>query len=54
MLKPQKKRNHLPAIVSNEGGIGIDFSNWDAIWYLGKEIHRFGHKHHGVLSLGAN
>ena len=37
--------------VSNEGGIGIDFSNWDDVWYLGKEIHDFGHQHHELLSL---
>ncbi|MCK4344555.1 MAG: dienelactone hydrolase family protein [Bacteroidales bacterium] len=39
--------------VSNEGGIGITFSNWDAVWYLGKEIHDFEHQHHEVLSLVA-
>jgi hypothetical protein len=41
----------VKVIVSNEGGIGIDFSNWDAVWYLGEEIHEFGHKNHEVLSL---
>jgi len=45
--------NRVKVIVSNEGGIGIDFSNWDDIWYLGKEIHEFGQKHHEVLSLVA-
>jgi len=45
--------DRVNAIVSNEGGIGINFSNWDDIWYLGKEIHDFGHKHHEVLSLAA-
>ena len=45
--------DRIKAIVSNEGGIGIDFSNWDAVWYLGKEIHQFGHRHHEVLSLVA-
>jgi dienelactone hydrolase len=39
--------------VSNEGGIGIDFSNWDAPWYLGHEIHTFGHAHHELLALAA-
>jgi predicted esterase len=39
--------------VSSEGGIGINFSNWDDVWYLGKEIHEFGHCHHEVLSLVA-
>ncbi len=45
--------DRVRVIVSNEGGIGIDFSNWDAIWYLGKEIHEFGHQQHEVLSLAA-
>lgn len=45
--------DRVKAIVSNEGGIGIGFSNWDAIWYLGKEIDNFGHQHHEVLSLVA-
>jgi len=43
----------VKTIVSNEGGIGIEMSNWDAVWYLGKEIHAFGHKHHEVLALAA-
>lgn len=45
--------DRVKVIVSNEGGIGIDFSNWDDVWYLGKEIHDFGHKHHEVLALVA-
>lgn len=45
--------DRIKVIVSNEGGIGIDFSNWDDIWYLGREIHQFGHQHHEVLSLVA-
>lgn len=43
----------VKVIVSNEGGIGIDFSNWDDPWYLGKEIHSFGHEHHELLALCA-
>jgi len=43
----------VKAVVSNEGGIGIDFSNWDAPWYLDKDIHNFGHQHHEVLALVA-
>lgn len=43
--------DRVKVIVSNEGGIGINFSNWDAVWYLGKEIHQFGHKHHEILAL---
>ncbi|NOY37291.1 MAG: dienelactone hydrolase [Chlorobi bacterium] len=45
--------DRIKVTVSNEGGIGIDFSNWDDVWYLGKEIHDFGHQHHEVLSLVA-
>ncbi|VAW21280.1 hypothetical protein MNBD_BACTEROID01-1533 [hydrothermal vent metagenome] len=45
--------DRVKVIVSNEGGIGIDFSNWDAPWYLGEGIHDFGHQHHEVLSLVA-
>jgi dienelactone hydrolase len=43
----------VKVIVSNEGGIGIKMSNWDAVWYLSKEIDAFGHKHHEVLALAA-
>jgi hypothetical protein len=45
--------DRVKVIVSNEGGIGIKMSNWDAVWYLSKEIDKFGHKHHEVLSLAA-
>jgi hypothetical protein len=45
--------DRVNAIVSNEGGIGIDFSNWDDPWYLGKQIHDFGHQHHELLALCA-
>jgi len=45
--------NRVKAIVSNEGGIGIDFSNWDDPWYLGSDIHNFGHSHHELLALCA-
>jgi Dienelactone hydrolase family len=45
--------DRVKVIVSNEGGIGIDFSNWDAPWYLGKEINSFGHEHHELLALCA-
>lgn len=43
----------VKVIVSNEGGIGIDFSNWNDPWYLGKEIHDFNHQHHELLGLCA-
>ena len=45
--------DRVKAVVSNEGGIGISFSNWNDIWYLVKEIHDFKHKHHEVLALVA-
>jgi hypothetical protein len=45
--------DRIKVAVSNEGGIGIDFSNWDAPWYLDQDIHTFGHAHHEVLALAA-
>lgn len=45
--------DRVKVIVSNEGGIGIDFSNWDAVWYLGAEIKTFGRQHHEILALAA-
>ena len=45
--------DRVKSAVSNEGGIGIQFSNWDASWYLDKEIHNFGHQHHEILALVA-
>jgi hypothetical protein len=45
--------DRIKVIVSNEGGIGIDFSNWDDPWYLGKEIHNFNHEHNELLALCA-
>ncbi len=39
--------------VSSEGGIGLDFSNWDAIWYLGPKIKQssWNLEHHQLLAL---
>jgi dienelactone hydrolase len=41
--------------VSSEGGVGTRFSNWDAPWYLGKDIRSdsFDHEHHELLALVA-
>ncbi|MBE0542684.1 MAG: dienelactone hydrolase family protein [Verrucomicrobia bacterium] len=41
--------------VSSEGGIGLRFSNWDAVWYLGDCINQpgFAREHHEVLALAA-
>jgi dienelactone hydrolase len=46
----------IKATVSSEGGIGTEFSNWDAPWYLGPEIKTFAtssHDHHELLALTA-
>ena len=39
--------------AASEGGIGIRFSNWEADWYLGPEVHQpeFGNEHHQLLGL---
>ena len=41
------------AAVFSEGGIGLDFSNWEAVWYLGPRIRKpeFKHDHHELISL---
>ena len=41
--------------IASEGGIGMRFSNWDAPWYLGPEMHRglVGHEHHELLAMVA-
>ena len=45
----------IKAAVSSEGGIGLKFSNWDAIWYLGPKIRELSFKleNHQVLALVA-
>ncbi|RMF38938.1 MAG: dienelactone hydrolase [Planctomycetota bacterium] len=45
----------IKAAVSSEGGVGLAFSNWDAPWYLGQQIHQpeFGREHHELLALCA-
>lgn len=45
----------IRAAVSCEGGIGLTFSNWDADWYLGKQIKSpgFPREHHELLALTA-
>jgi dienelactone hydrolase len=39
--------------VSSEGGIGLKFSNWSDVWYLGQKINEpgFGRENHEVLAL---
>lgn len=43
------------AAVFSEGGIGVKFSNWDAIWYLSMEIWEpdAGLEHHQLIALTA-
>lgn len=45
----------IRAAVSSEGGIGTRFSNWEASWYLGPQIHEpaFDREHHELLGLVA-
>jgi len=41
------------AVVFSEGGIGLRFSNWEAIWYLGEQINSPGFRaeHHELMAL---
>ncbi|MGD9719789.1 MAG: dienelactone hydrolase family protein [Pirellulales bacterium] len=39
----------VKAAVFSEGGLSLDFSNWDAPWYLG--LKPPGHDHHELLGL---
>ena len=43
----------IRAAVSCEGGVGLRFSNWDADWYLGAQIHApgFWRDHQEVVAL---
>lgn len=42
--------SRVKAGISSEGGIGFDFTNWDAPWYLGDQINQPGFpRHHGEL-----
>ena len=45
----------IKAIISSDFGIGWDFTNWDAPWYLGEQIHKpdFPLAHHQLLALHA-
>jgi hypothetical protein len=47
--------SRIKVTVSSEGGVGTQFSNWQAPWYLGDAIRRedFGHEHHELLALVA-
>lgn len=41
--------------VSSEGGIGLQFSNWSDVWYLGTKMNDpcFRREHHELLALAA-
>lgn len=41
--------SRVKAAVFSEGGLSLDFSNWDAPWYLG--LKPPGHDHHELLAL---
>jgi hypothetical protein len=43
----------VAAAVASEGGIGLTFTNWDAVWYLGPGIKAADFKldHHQLLAL---
>lgn len=43
----------IKVTVSSEGGIGTKFSNWDAPWYLGPQVHdaQFEREQHELLGL---
>jgi hypothetical protein len=43
----------VKATVSSEGGVGIGFSNWQDIWYLGPSVKEqgFALEHHELLAL---
>jgi hypothetical protein len=45
----------IKATVSSEGGIGVRFSNWHDVWYLGEGVKRpdFAREHHELLALVA-
>lgn len=45
----------VKAIIASDFGIGWSFTNWDAPWYLGNQIHNpgFNLAHHQLLALHA-
>ena len=47
--------DRIKSAVASEGGIGFRSTNWNAPWYLGKEIHKPGFplNHHQLLALTA-
>lgn len=45
----------VTATVSSEGGIGMSFTNWNDLWYLGPVVKEagFARDHHELLALAA-
>lgn len=45
--------DRIKAAVASEGGLGFKSTNWDAPWYLGKQIHEpdFKLNHHQLMAL---
>jgi predicted esterase len=45
----------IKAIIASDFGIGWSFTNWDDLWYLGRQIHAqgFALAHHQLLALHA-
>ncbi|MBX3437186.1 MAG: dienelactone hydrolase family protein [Planctomycetaceae bacterium] len=45
--------DRIRAAVASELGMGFTFTNWDAPWYLGPEIHQadFPRNHHELMAL---
>jgi hypothetical protein len=41
----------IKAGVSSDGGIGLQFSNWDADWYLSQEVHSRKFENNQVLAM---
>ena len=43
----------IKAVIASDFGIGWDFTNWDAPWYFGKQIHEEGFKfqNHQLLAM---
>ncbi|NCO38696.1 MAG: acetylxylan esterase [Armatimonadetes bacterium CG_4_10_14_0_8_um_filter_66_14] len=45
--------DRIKAVVASDFGIGWNFTNWDDLWYLGKQLHAEGFPlaHHQLLAL---
>ena len=54
-IRASGRRARIAATVASDFGIGFDFTNWDAPWYLGDWVSRkdLGVAHHHLLALHA-